>query len=182
MLLSDEYISLYTSSKQALQIIYILKKYFNNLNNITIVDATAGIGGNSLYFCKYFNFVYCIDTYDEAINYLHHNLSDFENKFIINHNCLDILKLIKFDVIFFDPPWGGNQYKFINKLNLYINEININKIIDNLYFNKNIKLIALKAPNNFNLNVNSDWIVKEHKIYKADNETVLFKLITYKRQ
>ncbi len=105
MLISNNYIKLYTCNTQALQIMYIIKKNINNINFCTIVDATAGIGGNSVYFCKYCKFVYCIDISDEAISYLEHNLKDYDNKFIINYNCLDILKIIKYDIVFFDPPW-----------------------------------------------------------------------------
>lgn len=179
MLLLDEYINLYTSNKQASQMVYILKKYCNK--NLTIVDANAGIGGNSIFFCKYFDYVYCIDINEQAINYLEHNLRDFSNKFIINENCLDILKIIKYNIIFFDPPWGGSQYKYKDSVNLYLNKININEIIESLYIHKELELICLKAPSNFNINNNSVWTIKIHNIYKNDNKSILFKFIIYKK-
>jgi len=40
MLISYEYISLYTSNKQASQMLYIMKKYCDR--NYTVVDANAG--------------------------------------------------------------------------------------------------------------------------------------------
>lgn len=179
MLISDDYISLYTSNRQSSQMLYILKKYCNK--NYTIVDANAGMGGNSLYFCKYFNYVYCIDRSELAINYLYHNLYDYDNKFIINENCLDILKIIKYDIIFFDPPWGGSNYKLKNSVNLYLNDQNINTIIESYYSNKYLKLICLKAPKNFFINYNTLWNVKSYNIYKSDNKSILFKFIIYKK-
>lgn len=179
MLISNDYLSLYTLNNQAHQMLCILKNYCNN--KFTIVDANAGMGGNSIFFCKYFKFVYCIDINEIAINYLYNNLKDFNNKFIINNNCLDIIKLINYDVIFFDPPWGGSNYKFKKIINLYLNGENINNIIDSLYNYKNLKLICLKAPKNFNINYNSLWKFKIYNIYKNDNKSKLFQFIIYKK-
>lgn len=176
MLISNEYITYYTPSKQALQIIYILKKYINTQNAI-IVDANAGIGGNAYFFCKYFKFVYCIDTNDVAINYLYHNLDTFHNKYIIQENCLTIFKIITFDIIFLDPPWGGKDYKQSNRISLYLQNINVITIINNLYSYS--KLIALKAPINFDLKFKTKWKVHLHKIYRNDNFSTLFNLLVF---
>ena len=180
MLISDDYISLYTCNKQASQMLYILKKYCDK--NYTIVDATAGMGGNTVYFCKFFKFVYCIEISDEAINYLNHNLREYDNKFIINDNCLDILKIINYNVIFFDPPWGGSHYKFKKTINLYINNTNIYDIIEYLYYYKNLKLICLKAPINFLIRYDINWNLKIYNIYKSDNVSILFKFIIFKKK
>ena len=180
MLVSDNYLKLYTNNKQALQTIYIIRKYINkNLKDCTIVDANAGIGGNSVFFCKYCKFVYCIDTSLEAITYLEHNLHDYNNKIIINENCLDILKIINYDIIFFDPPWGGSNYKFKKNVSLYLVDININKIIESLYFS--CKIIVLKAPVNFMINYKSLWNIIINNVYKNDNKTISFKLIIFKK-
>lgn len=175
MLISNNYISLYTPNKQASQIVYIIKKYCNK--KCTIVDANAGMGGNSVYFCKNFDYVYCIDTSKEAIIYLEHNLKNYDNKFIINEDCLNILKLIKYDVVFFDPPWGGSCYKFKNVVNLYLNNIDINNIVESLYYYCNV--IALKVPSNFNLINSKLWNIKMYNIYKNNNISIIFKLIIF---
>lgn len=177
MIISDDYISIYTSNFQASQMISILKKYCSN--KYVIVDANAGMAGNSIYFCKFFNFVYCIDNCEKAINYLYHNLREYKNKYIINENCLDILKIINYDIIFFDPPWGGSKYKFKNSLNLYLQGIDINDIIEYFYSNKNLKIICLKAPCNFNINYNTLWKIIKYPIYKSDNVSIYFNFIIY---
>lgn len=179
MIITNEYIPLYTPDKQASQILNILKKYTSPMD--TIVDANAGMGGNSIYFCRYYDFVYCIDIESTAIVYLEHNLKQFDNKYIINHNCLDILKIINYNIIFFDPPWGGVNYKYKNNINLYLDNKNILDIINNLYNYKNLKFICLKAPFNFNDNFITKWVYETYNIYKSDNITVLFKFIIYKR-
>lgn len=179
MLISDEYISLYTSNKQASQMLYILKKYCDK--DFTIVDANAGMGGNSFFFCKFFKFVYCIDISERSINYLTHNLREHDNKYIINDNCLDILKIVNYDVIFFDPPWGGSNYKLKNSVNLYLNDINIYSIINYLYYYKNLKIICLKVPYNFFIRYDTKWKLNIYNIYKSDNKSVLFKFIIFKK-
>ena len=177
MLISTDYITLYTANKQAQQILTILKKYCPK--SYTILDANAGMGGNSVYFCKYFSFVYTVDISQDTITYLEHNLREFNNYSIINENCLDVLKIIRYDIIFFDPPWGGSSYKYKKNVNLFINSVNINNIIQQLYFYKNVKIVCLKAPKNFNLINLSPWIIDIYNIYKSDNKTILFKFIIY---
>lgn len=179
MLISEKYISLYTYNNQSFQMLNILKKYCNK--NYTIVDANAGMGGNSVYFCKYFKFVYCVEISSNAINYLNHNLKKYNNKFIINEDCLNILKIINYDVIFFDPPWGGSNYKKNKILNLYLNDVNINSIIESYYYNKNLKLICLKAPYNFLINYDTQWKIKVYNIYKSNYKSIIFKFIIYKK-
>ena len=177
MLISTDYITLYTANKQAQQILTILKKYCPK--NYTILDANAGMGGNSVYFCKYFNFVYTVDISQDTITYLEHNLREFNNYSIIIENCLDVLKIVRYDIIFFDPPWGGSSYKYKKNVNLFINSVNINSIIQQLFFYKNVKIVCLKAPKNFNLINLSFWVIDIYNIYKSDNKTILFKFIIY---
>ena len=97
MILPDEYIKLYSNSSQAIQISYILKKYTNS--DDVILDANAGIGGNSFYFCKFYKFVYCVDISNNSIYFLEENLKNYENKFIINENVLDIKKDKNYTII-----------------------------------------------------------------------------------
>ena len=108
-------------------------------------------------------------------------MREYENKHIINDNCLDILKIINYDVVFFDPPWGGPNYKFKKSVNLYINDINIYSIIDYLYNYKNVKIICLKAPSNFFIRYDINWNMKIYNIYKSYNKFILFKFIIFKK-
>lgn len=176
MILSKDYLNIYTTSKQASQITYIIKKYCDS-KNCDICDATAGMGGNSIYFCQYFKNVICIDVSENTVCFLEKNLHNYKNKFIINDNCIDILKIITVDVLFFDPPWGGKEYKNIQNIDLYIDNINIIDIINTYYLYA--KIISLKAPLNFNLNINTIWKYKVYKIYKNDKITLFYNLIIF---
>ena len=162
-----------------------MKKYCNKED--IIVDATSGMGGDSMYFCKYFSYVYCIDVLPESIQYIEHNLNNYDNKFIINHDCNEILKIIKYDIVYLDPPWGGYKYKYNKYLTLKLNDIDICNIIEQLYFKCNI--VALKCPINFRINeynkenlkynIINLWKIRTYNIYKNDNTTIIFKLIIF---
>jgi len=173
MILSEYYYNLYTSPRQSYQILLILKKYTKPSD--IIVDATAGMGGNTINFCKYYSFVFAIEILDNCINYINSNLNKYNNKLIINGDCLEILKIIKTDIIFFDPPWGGKEYKNSLSVILKLNGIPIHTIIDNYY--KYCKVIAMKAPNNYIIQKSKLWTIKENFIYK--NEKPIFKFIIY---
>lgn len=175
--ISKEYITFYTCDNHSKQICDIILKYIDCNNTIT--DCNAGIGGNAYYFCKYFNYVYAIDNNEHCMKYLEHNLFDYDNKYIIEYNCLDILKIIRTDIVFFDPPWGGKDYKKNDSLDLLLNNLSINEIIDNLY--NTTKLIALKAPNNYLIHKSTVWKMTEYPILKNYNTDIVFKLLIYSK-
>jgi 16S rRNA G966 N2-methylase RsmD len=86
-----------------------------------IIDGTAGLGGNTISFCKYFKEVVGIEKDTSRYNLLALNLSSyqFNNLKLYNNSCLEFLDN-EYDVIFFDPPWGGYQYKKHKELNLFL--------------------------------------------------------------
>lgn len=171
----ENYLNTYTTDNQAKQINNIILKYSNS--NSIITDATAGIGGNSIYFCKTFKFVNCIENDYEAFNILKSNLSKCKNNIFYVCSFICIINLLKQDIIFIDPPWGGNDYKLKKKMNLFIDNIDIIDIINKLYHNT--RIICMKVPNNFNItdDMNLFWDYKIHNIYKSKKS--IYKLIIF---
>lgn len=151
---------LYSISKHhdALWISEIIKKFLNSENidisNKTIIDATSGIGGNTISFSKYFLKVYAIEINNTHYNVLNNNLQalSIDNVFTYNDNFLDIINnnIINSDTFFLDPPWGGKSYKNFKYFNLKIGKLSIYTII-NLLFDYKFKYVFLKAPYNLNL-------------------------------
>ena len=117
-------------------------------NNITILDMTAGCGGNTISFCKYFTNVIGIEYNLKRFNILKTNIKcyDFNNYTLICGNSLDYINN-KYDVFFIDPPWGGPEYKKQTNIELYMMDKNMNDIIDKI---PKGKLIVLKLPFNYN--------------------------------
>jgi len=130
----------------------------NNLNiyNEAIIDATAGIGGNTINFAKYFSKVYAIEINSIHYDVLNNNiealsLTNVETYLDSFLNMVD--KLNKKSTIFFiDPPWGGNSYKNYKYFNLKIGKLQLYVVLNILYDN-NYKYVVLKAPFNLNLSI-----------------------------
>lgn len=171
MIILDEYLKLYSPYYQSEQTIKIILQYSSKNNTIT--DATSGIGGNSISFCRIFKKVHCVEINKIAYDVLIKNLKNFNNVEFYNNNYLIISPKIKQDIIFLDPPWEKN-YKKKETSNLLLDDIPINIIIENLY--NNTKIIALKAPLNYE-SITNNWNYTTHYIYKI--KIPIYKIIIY---
>lgn len=154
------------------------KKLNLNINNLIITDATSGVGGNVISFCKYFRHVNAIEIDHNRYRFLVNNIKEY-NYNNINMYCDDCLNLIfniDSDIIFIDPPWGGDQYINENNITLKINNINIENICNNLFIQKNIKMIVLKLPRNYNID-NIYNVITNKKVYIHNVNKILIILI-----
>lgn len=172
-----EYKTIFSTENQARQINNIILKYIDK--DVIITDATACIGGNSYFFAMDFKFVNSIETNENLFEILKCNLKNFKNKQIFRCSFNIVKFVLKQDVIFIDPPWGGAIYKTKKKIDLYLDGINVFEIIDSLY--NYTKLIALKVPNNFNRNSISElfWRHKVFSINKGGKS--IYKLIIFNK-
>ena len=151
-----------------------------NPQKIIIIDYTAGVGGNVLSFCKFFQYVYAIEIDNLRSEYLINNLDiyGFKNISVINDCAIKIHndKLIEINptVIFFDPPWGGNDYKNNDILLLKLGEMKIEELIINIcdkFFSSNIiftkyncnKLIVVKLPRNYDIEYMYNYLQNNKK-------------------
>ena len=98
--------------------------------NMTITDATACVGGDSISFCKHFNKVISIELCPDRYYFLTENLKlyDFKNYTTYNNNSLHIIKDLKQDIIFLDMPWGGRNYKDKKEMELYLSGLPPSKL------------------------------------------------------
>ena len=147
----------------------LISKQFNS-TDITITDAMACIGGDTLTFSQTFKNVNAVEMDLERYNYLVHNMEVFECKNITfyNKNYLEIFKELKQDVIYLDPPWGGPEYKNKKIIKIKLGETRLEELCDDIIQNKLCKLLVLKLPFNYDLN--------ELKFYNL-TMTVLGKII-----
>lgn len=136
-----------THSDDAIKITNIIKSYFDE--NITITDATANNGGNTIAFGLTFKNVNAVEIdkneYDILVNNI--NVYKLKNIKLYNNDYLDVIDKLKQDVVFIDPPWGGKEYKKKTKLKLYLGNKTLVNIIDILH-NK-CKAIVCKVPFNY---------------------------------
>ena len=117
----------------------------------TITDATACIGGTAYSFSQHFQTVHAIEIDHTRFNLLVHNLKilakESTNIAYYNDDFIHICKKIKQNAIFIDPPWGGPDYKKIQKLSLYISNIELSEICKDIF--NYTEYIVIKVPTNF---------------------------------
>lgn len=138
-------------------IITHIKSLKLNINDITITDATAGVGGNTISFGMKFKYVNAIEIDNIRASYLKNNIDiyNLKNINIINDDYTKIYTSLNQDVVFIDPPWGGKSYKDHSNLKLELSNIPLETICNNL-LDKSIvanppNLIVLKLPNNYDV-------------------------------
>nr|CCA16623.1 conserved hypothetical protein [Albugo laibachii Nc14] len=118
----------------------------------TITDATACVGGNVWSFSDKFAHVHAVECDTTRYGMLCHNLTILRSDHNVtcwNENYLELMWSLHQDVVFIDPPWGGQQYREIEKLDLYLVDIPLCVICDQLRWHA--KLVFVKAPTNFDL-------------------------------
>jgi predicted RNA methylase len=143
-----------TLPKKADTITKIIESYCNCSNDkITITDATAGVGGNVLSFCKYGFKVNAVEIDKDRYDILRHNINEYKyNVKVVNNNYLSVINKLNQDVIFVDPPWGGINYKKHDEITLKLDDMSIEDLCKKISDEKLAKLTVLKLPFNYNLN------------------------------
>lgn len=119
----------------------------------TILDAMAGIGGNSISFCNNFKNVVSVESDINRFNILQHNLKEynFKNYKVYYDDCLNLIEENRFNIIFFDPPWGGKNYLKQDMVELSISGFKIWMVIKYILCENNKCNIYIKIPSNFNV-------------------------------
>jgi 16S rRNA G966 N2-methylase RsmD len=146
-------------------------------SNITITDALSNVGGMTIMFAKYFSKVNACEIVPMHCSILKNNLKVFKLSDKVNVICndyMDIMFDLEQDVIFFDPPWGGRNYKHSNDMDLGINNVNIICIINRLL--SHATYIVMRVPFNYNFNLLIKNCNAKIKIYKLlpSNQVLLF--------
>lgn len=136
-----------THPKDANRMSEIIKSYFPKSKKITITDATANNGGNTVSFAKHFKKVNAVEIDKKEYDALKKNTKDFKNVTLYNEDYLNLIQKLKQDAVFIDPPWGGRGYKKKNKIRLYLSKHSLVDVIDML--NEKTKIIMCKVPFNY---------------------------------
>jgi len=175
----------------------IILKNSDKNRDITITDATANAGGNTINFALNNLNVNSIELSTNEFYRLKNNIDLYKNFTknvkVFNNDCLDLIynKKIYQDIIYFDPPWGGPSYKNYKNLGLSLDNKDIVDHIDNLLENKYCSLIVLKGPYNTFIKNNKylNYVIKfklsidksSSKKYKDYYNLYFFSLIDQKK-
>lgn len=175
MLIDYDSISFITVPVESKKISDIISRHLSKYispKNATMVDATAGVGGDTFSFANDFQNVISIELNSDRCELLKHNVNqyDYKNVTILNGDSTIIIpKLNIIDTIYVDPPWGGKEYKLKDNLRLSIGSLTIEDFIINC-FNKDItncfpKVVALKLPKNYDIKFLFEKLSEKFDIY-----------------
>lgn len=117
----------------------------------TITDALANVGGMTTRFSLTFDKVNACEIDPLHCKMLRNNCDVYgvTNVNIVCGDYMTVARKLKQDAIFFDPPWGGTDYRSKRHIHLGINGENITQIIDRLL--DRARYIYLLAPSNWSI-------------------------------
>jgi len=141
-----------TRRRDAEKILNIMRSTFKDIRTMTITDATACIGGDTINFAMNFGHVHGIelkhDNFDALTNNVH--VYDFHNE-----RYIMLIGVVLFNwnthVLYIDPPWGGKDYKKHKNLDLFLSEKRLDCWLEEILSRKNRpEYVVLKLPVNYN--------------------------------
>jgi hypothetical protein len=135
--------------KDAQNVCNTIKKYVGI--NITITDATACNGGDTIMFAKNFKSVNSVEMNPDNYAVLENNVGVYglTNVKLYNKDYNDCTHLQQ-DVLYFDPPWGGPEYSKQSLIDvLYVGVTPIENFIEMPELQAT-KLFVYKLPKNYN--------------------------------
>jgi predicted RNA methylase len=143
-----------TRRRDAERIINVMRILFKNIEKMTITDATACIGGDTINFAMNFGHVHSIEfKYDNFVA-LTNNVDVYKFQNVTLHHADSVLFFNwNTHVLYIDPPWGGKDYKKHTNLDLFLSEKRLDCWIEEILSRKNRpEYIVLKLPANYNFN------------------------------
>ena len=141
-----------TRRRDAERILFIFKNLFRGMDTMTITDATACIGGDTLNFALHFGHVHSIEMNSENFRALTNNVGVYGlNNVTLYH--ADSVNTFNWNtnILYVDPPWGGKDYKKHKNLDLYLSNKRLDCWLEEILSRKNRpQFIILKLPANYN--------------------------------
>ena len=146
------------------RIIQTMKQYIGPLEDKIITDSTANNGGDTLRFSKHFTLVNSIEIDKYEYEHLENNVLSYKcnNVLLYLGDCKDIIPTLVQDIIYIDPPWGGEDYRNHKKLDLYLGNTLLLDFIRTL--KSKCSHCVVKIPYNFNDEQFHTLGCKYHKI------------------
>ena len=182
-----------STSEHAMETINAIGQFIHDgKDNYTMIDGSAGMGGNLIPMMYHFKQVIGYEIDPVRFSALSKNVNLYKstkkpmgsvvllNESIVNFTKREESKLAK-SILFLDPPWGGPGYKNVQHINLFFDNTPVSCVIKEAFKNNiGLQLVCMKAPFNYFVH---DLVVElpryfiyEKLIYKRNGD-VLYKLI-----
>ena len=153
LIITDEGKYSITKQKDGERLLEIIKKEIKTTKDKIITDLTGCVGGDTILFGLNFRKVYSIEYNDNNYKALENNVKNVYNLENVKLYHGDSTKIYnwKTDVLYLDPPWGGINYKEMDKIDLYLGDIRVDIFIREILERGNRpKYIFIKLPRNYN--------------------------------
>ena len=185
-------VSLYSSAdvNHSLKTAELISKYYD-ISNKTLTEASACIGGNSWSFADKVKNINLIEIDKNNFKALKHNMGVVFNKEVDN-NTLEYKpgKTMKFfndnyikikvggDIIFYDPPWGGVDYKNEPQVGYTYNNkfYTIEDMSKKSFYDVPPELLVFRVPITSNI-LESDYKYKTTIVFNDMYDKPIYKLI-----
>lgn len=143
-----------TRRRDADRILNVLRYAIKDIQSMSITDATACIGGDTLNFAMNFNHVHSIEINNDNFNALTNNVNVYGfNNITLYHGDSTLIFNWNTNVLYIDPPWGGKDYKKHKNLDLTLSSKRIDIWLEEILSRRNRpQYIVLKLPKNYNFN------------------------------
>ena len=143
-----------TRRRDAEKILNVMRILFNGINTMTITDATACIGGDTINFAMNFGHVHSIELKYDNFTALTNNVHVYGFQNVTLHHA-DSVSFFNWNthILYIDPPWGGKDYKKHKELDLFLSNKRLDCWLEEILSRKNRpEYIVLKLPVNYNFN------------------------------
>ena len=187
-------VSLYSSAdvSHSLKTAELISKYYD-ISNKTLTEASACIGGNSWSFADKVKNINLVEIDKNNFKALKHNMGvvfnkDLENNTLeykpgknmsfFNDNYIKIKDKIAGDIIFYDPPWGGVDYKNEPQVG-YSYEgkfYNLEDMSNKSFYKVPPELIVFRIPISSTF-LNSDYKYETTVVFNDLYEKAIYKLV-----
>ena len=158
--IDNESISYITTPATAKYITDIIFEYSKQckFNIEKIIDCTGCVGGDTIALATAFKSakIISIEIDKERCSILQNNIDVYElkNVNVIHNCCIDYIKKSDMsDVVYIDPPWGGDNYKKSENIKLFIGDMTIEDftigIFNGMFLIGIPKLLVIKLPKNY---------------------------------
>lgn len=163
------------------EIARILRSYIPK-KKATITDATSNMGGAVFAFANYFDKINAVEIVKLHCDILENNLKVYGVKDKVDIHCVDYLDIgnkLSQDIVFFDPPWGGKDYKEVKLFNFNLDSIPIEEIIRMLL---PTSIVAMRVPHNYDFKKLFKLTAKSmvYTFYKPNGKLSFFLVILEK--
>lgn len=140
-----------TRRRDAERIFNVLRHNMPSLTDMTITDATACNGGDTINFSLHSKHVHSIELNHENFEVLSNNVSTYglTNVTLYEGDSTQIFNWYT-DVLYIDPPWGGKEYRTKKNLDLFLSNKRLDSWLEEILCRRNRPaFIVLKLPFNY---------------------------------